>query len=86
MLKTAYKKDISCCGLTQWAETPGDLKQQQAAIYEVSVGIMGRGIQTLGMCVVKEGQVSESFWSQPQTERLLSAYLGGRSGIALAQS
>lgn len=44
---------MSSCGLAQRARTLGDLKQQRAAIYHVSNGIMGDVSQTLRKCAMK---------------------------------
>ena len=78
--QTAYKKSISCCGLTQRAQTPGGFRQQQAAISHVSEDIRSR----LWECLRWSGP---SVWSPCWTPRWLQrAYVRNWSGIFLSQS
>lgn len=54
-LKQPIKKALAVVA-SQQAQTPGDLKQQEAAICHVSEGIRGHVIQTLGMRMVEESK------------------------------
>lgn len=72
--QTAHKKGVSSCGLAQRVQTPGDFKQQQAAIHHVSEGIMGR---------VSQWSVG---WSKCWTPRRLQSVCVEKRGIFLSRS